>query len=86
MTDSESGPRRPEVTVAVVASGLGVLIGRRRDRRPPWTFPGGKIEPGESAEDAAMRETLEETRGERLRGHNARSARSDQSRKWPIPG
>jgi 8-oxo-dGTP diphosphatase len=29
-------------------------------RNPPWTFPGGKIEPGESPEAAAARETLEE--------------------------
>jgi 8-oxo-dGTP pyrophosphatase MutT (NUDIX family) len=47
--------------VAIVTSDLGVLVGRRRDGIPPWTFPGGKIEPGESPEDAAVRETLKET-------------------------
>jgi 8-oxo-dGTP pyrophosphatase MutT (NUDIX family) len=36
------------VAVAVVTSPLGVLVGRRRDGVPPRTFPGGKIEPGES--------------------------------------
>jgi 8-oxo-dGTP diphosphatase len=49
------------VVVAVVTSPLGVLVGRRRDGNPPWVFLGGKIEPGESPEDTAVRETLEET-------------------------
>jgi len=38
-----------------------VLVGKRRDGNPPWTFSGGKIEPGESPEDAAVHETLDET-------------------------
>ena len=45
---------------AIVTSSLGVLAGRRRDENPPWTFPGEKIEAGESPEDAAVREALEE--------------------------
>jgi 8-oxo-dGTP pyrophosphatase MutT (NUDIX family) len=53
-------PGQQVVAAAIVTSHLGVLIGRRRDGSPPWTFPGGKIEPGESPEDAAVRETLEE--------------------------
>jgi 8-oxo-dGTP pyrophosphatase MutT (NUDIX family) len=57
----ESVSGQPAVAVAIVTSGLGVLVGRRRDGSPPWTFPGGKIEPGESPEAAAVRETLEET-------------------------
>ncbi|ADB17123.1 NUDIX hydrolase [Pirellula staleyi DSM 6068] len=57
---------RPQVVVAVavVRSGDRFLIGQR----PPgsklaglWEFPGGKVEPGESAADAAIRECLEET-------------------------
>lgn len=39
----------------------GVLIGRRADGRPPRTFPGGKLEPGESTEQAAVCEVEEET-------------------------
>jgi 8-oxo-dGTP diphosphatase len=63
VTDPRSGKRdrAQAAAVAVVTSGLGVLVGKRRDDNPPWTFPGGKIEPGESPEDAAVRETLEET-------------------------
>jgi 8-oxo-dGTP diphosphatase len=49
------------VAAAIIASPLGVLVGRRRDGNPPWTFPAGKIEVGESPEDAAVRETFEET-------------------------
>jgi 8-oxo-dGTP diphosphatase len=54
--DADTG----EVALAVITRDGLVLLGRRADRNPPWTFPGGKIEPGESPEDAAVRETLEE--------------------------
>jgi 8-oxo-dGTP diphosphatase len=80
MTDPESRFARPEVAVAVVTSHLGVLVGRRRDGRPPWTFPGGKIEPGESPKDAAVRETLEET------GLRVRAAGMIGSRAHPVTG
>jgi 8-oxo-dGTP diphosphatase len=50
------------VSVAVLSDG-GFLLVRRA--RPPaegmFAFPGGRIEPGESTRDAAMRELLEET-------------------------
>ena len=49
------------VAAAIVTTAKGVLIGRRNDGKPPWTFPSGKIETGESPEDAAVRETREET-------------------------
>ena len=61
MTESASTSGRSAVAAAIVTSHLGVLVGRRRDGNPPWTFPAGKIEPGESPEDAAVREALEET-------------------------
>jgi hypothetical protein len=46
--------------VAVVTSPLGVLAGRR-DGIPRWVFPGGTIEDGETAEQAAVHEYAEET-------------------------
>jgi 8-oxo-dGTP diphosphatase len=60
----EPGPppkiQRPVVAV-IVTSPKGVLIGRRNDGKPPWTFIAGEVEPGEQPEDAAIREVKEET-------------------------
>lgn len=50
-----------EVAVAVVTGPAGVLAGRRRDGIPRWVFPGGRIDDGETPEDAAVRECAEET-------------------------
>ncbi len=53
---------RPSHVVAVVVTcPLGVLAVRRADGRPPWAFPGGTVEPGESPVVAAVREVREET-------------------------
>jgi 8-oxo-dGTP pyrophosphatase MutT (NUDIX family) len=56
-----STPESQPVVAAIVTSHLGVLVGRRHDKRPPWTFIAGEIEPGESQLDAAVREVKEET-------------------------
>jgi 8-oxo-dGTP pyrophosphatase MutT (NUDIX family) len=60
VTDARA-PEPPPVVAAVVTSELGVLAGRRNDGTPPWTFIAGKIQPGESPADAAVREVKEET-------------------------
>jgi 8-oxo-dGTP diphosphatase len=56
-------PDRQLVAVAVVVQAGRVLLVHRRadDGAPPWVLPGGKLEPGESPEAAAVREVLEET-------------------------
>ena len=54
-------PLRPAIVAAIVTSKRGVLVERRHDGQPLWTFPAGEIEPGESPADAAVREAKEET-------------------------
>lgn len=49
---------------AVVRDGSGRVLLVRRANEPSrglWSLPGGRIEPGESARDAAAREVREET-------------------------
>jgi ADP-ribose pyrophosphatase YjhB (NUDIX family) len=61
---AQHGSTKPEpqpVVVAIVTSEHGVLLGRRNDGKPPWTFIAGEIEPGESPADAGVREVKEET-------------------------
>lgn len=56
-----NAPIRPAIVAAIVTSMDGVLIERRHDGRPLYTFPAGEAEPGESPADTAIRETKEET-------------------------
>lgn len=49
------------VVVAVIAGDLGVLIAKRNDGTPPWTFPGGEQRPDESPNGTVQREVQEET-------------------------
>jgi 8-oxo-dGTP pyrophosphatase MutT (NUDIX family) len=57
---------RLPIAAAIVTSRLGVLVARRNDGKPPWTFIAGEIEPGEDPAGAAVREVKEET-GLRIR-------------------
>ena len=56
----EPGEERVVVT-AIVTSDAGVLLCRRHDGEPEWSFPGGRWEAGETARECAARETAEET-------------------------
>ena len=59
-TRDATKPEPQPVVAAIVTSQQGVLVGRRNDGKPPWTFIAGEIEPGESPADAGMREVKEE--------------------------
>lgn len=55
---------RTLAAATVVKNPDGNILLVRRAHQPEagsWTIPGGKVEPGESLERAAARETLEET-------------------------
>lgn len=58
-----SVPRNPFPTVDIVLyrPGQGVLLIERRNPPHGWALPGGFIDYGEGAEQAAVREALEET-------------------------
>lgn len=49
------------VVAAIVTTAKGVLVGRRNDATPPWTFIAGEQEPGEDPGDTIVREVKEET-------------------------
>jgi len=54
---------RPPISAGVITSSGTVLLVQRRvsEGSLSWQFPAGEVEPVETLEDAAVRETLEET-------------------------
>lgn len=60
---TETTTAKPALSMAVVVADGKLLMIRRREREGDllWALPGGQIEAGETAEQAAVRETVEET-------------------------
>ena len=63
MNEQTSNSDRPSIASAVITHEGKVLLVRRRVKEGSlsWQFPGGEVEPGESAGEAAVREVREET-------------------------
>jgi 8-oxo-dGTP diphosphatase len=53
---------RPAISAAIIVNEGRLLLARRRvsEGQLSWQFPAGEVEPEESPEEAAVRETLEE--------------------------
>ena len=60
VTDLGTEPEPAAVAAAVVTSERGILVARRHDRIPPWTFPATEIDPGEGPATAAVRAVRQE--------------------------
>lgn len=60
---TETTTEKPGISAAIITDSGRVLMVRRRVKEGElsWQFPAGAIEPGEAAEAAAVRETIEET-------------------------
>lgn len=61
MTDPGTLEELPTVALAIVTSAKGVLVERRKDGIPPWTFPGGDVQVGETAAASLARKVPAET-------------------------
>lgn len=55
VTEPTTLPEQPHVALAIITSDQGVLVAKRKDGIPPWTFLGGEIREGESSGDALRR-------------------------------
>lgn len=55
VTEPTTLAEQPHVALAIITSDRGVLVAKRKDGIPPWTFLGGEINAGEPSGDALRR-------------------------------
>lgn len=60
VTEPLTLPEQPHVVLAIITSDRGVLVAKRKDGIPPWTFLGGEIQGGETSGDALRRKVRDE--------------------------
>ena len=62
-TDADAGEMIPCVGAVIFDSDERICLVRRANEpaRGMWSFPGGRVEPDEGAQDAIIREVMEET-------------------------
>jgi 8-oxo-dGTP diphosphatase len=62
MTDTPTDDR-PAISAGIITQDGAVLLVQRKVKEGvlSWQFPAGEVEPGETLEEAAARETVEET-------------------------
>jgi 8-oxo-dGTP pyrophosphatase MutT (NUDIX family) len=60
VTEPLTLPEQPHVVLAIITSDAGVLVAKRRDGIPPYTFIGGEIQSGETGEQALRRKVQDE--------------------------
>jgi NAD+ diphosphatase len=68
------------VVIMLVSDGERVLLGRRRGGPGLWSVLAGFLEPGETPEEAVVREVREEA------GIEVDDVRYEGSQPWPFPG
>jgi 8-oxo-dGTP diphosphatase len=62
MTQSQADAQPPIAAAIIVSEGRVLMVRRRvKEGELSWQFPAGAVEPGESPDEAAVRESLEET-------------------------
>lgn len=61
VTEPTTLTEQKHVVLAIITSGRSVLIEKRRDGIPPYSFPGGEIDHDETYAQAAERRVLAET-------------------------
>lgn len=75
-------PKPEPVVAAIVTSRKGVLVGRRNDGKPLWTFIAGEREDGEGPADTAIREVREETGLEVAAGPVIGERQHPRTKRW----